>query len=185
MTNPYDPNQQGQPPQDQPQQGGYLPPAPPVSDSEMRSVAVAKPKAVDTAFQLWIASVIVGLVANLISFATAQDVLNKTNEKLGTALQQSSPSYGSAIFSLVILALWVVLIFQMRGGANWARIVLTVLGGLSILAQLLGLLAIGILFSVGALGAIQALLGIVELIVVIGAIVFMFKGESSRYFKAS
>jgi hypothetical protein len=60
-----------------------------------------------------------------------------------------------------------------------------VLGGLSIIGNLLSLVAIGLLFSLGFLGVISALFVVVSLVTIIGAIIFMFKSDSNYYFKAS
>lgn len=199
MTNPNDPynqggyNQGGQPqqpgyPQQQPgypQQGGYPPAAPPLSQSELN--APARPKSVDTAYLLWLIAAGIGILANLIGFFTAEALAKQTLESLNLDASgvEIEPSYGSLIFSLAISLVWILVVMQMRKGANWARILLTVLGGLSILFGLIGLLAIGLLFAIGAMGAIQGLLGVAQLAVIIGAIVFMFKSDSNYYFKAS
>ncbi|WP_367134601.1 hypothetical protein [Saccharothrix sp. HUAS TT1] len=179
MTNPNDPY-------NHPQQPGYPPQAPPLSDSELRRPD--RPKSVDTAYLLWLISAGVSIVANLIGFATAEAVARETLEAMNldtSAAASVQPSYGSLIFSLVLSVVWILVVMQMRKGANWARILLTVLGALSVIAGLLGLLALGVMFSIGFLGAIQALLGLVQLAITIAAIVFMFKSDSNRYFKAS
>ncbi|MEU4739467.1 hypothetical protein AB0G02_03240 [Actinosynnema sp. NPDC023658] len=176
MTTPNDPYNQ---------QPGYPPQAPPLSESELRRPE--RPKSVDTAYLLWLISAGIGIVANLIGFATASAVARETLAAMNVDASATSiqPGYGSLIFSLVLSVLWILVVMQMRKGANWARIVLTVLGVISVIGGLLGLLAIGILFSVGFLGAIQALLGLAQLAITIAAIVFMFKSDSNRYFKAN
>ncbi|RKT57901.1 proline-rich domain-containing protein [Saccharothrix australiensis] len=181
--------QQGHPQQGYPQQPGYPPQAPPLSPGELNRPA--RPKSVDTAFLLWMIGAGVGIVSTIFSFLTAEALAKATAEKIlgrdvdSQLVASAEPSYGSAIFSLVLFALWIVVVFQMRNGANWARIVLTVLGALGILGGLFGLFAIGLLFSIGFLGAIQALLSVVQLVITIGALVFMFKSDANYYFKAS
>jgi hypothetical protein len=184
MTTPNDPYNQ-QPGYNQ-QQPGYPPQAPPLSESELRRPE--RPKSVDTAYLLWLVAAGIGIVANLIGFATAGAVARETLAAMNvdtSAAASIQPGYGSLIFSIVLSVLWILVVMQMRKGANWARIVLTVLGVISVIGGLLGLLAIGVLFSVGFLGAIQALLGLAQLAITIGAIVFMFKSDSNYYFKAS
>ncbi len=187
MTTPNDPHNQGQPQQPgYQQQPGYPPQAPPLNESELR--APARPKSVDTAYLLWMIAAGVGVVANLIGFLTAEAVARETLEAFNldsSAVGNVEPSYGSLIFSLAMAVVWVLVVMQMRKGANWARILLAVLGGIAVILGLIGLLAIGILFAVGFLGVIQALLSLVQLVVIIGAIVFMFKSDSNHYFKAS
>jgi hypothetical protein len=179
MTNPSDPHQQPQ--------GGFPPAAPPVSEAEYGQ-QVVRPKSVDTAYMLWLVAAGIGIVTNLIGLITAQAIADATARSLGVdpaLVAGSGPSYGGIIFQLLLSVLWIVVVLQMRKGANWARIVLTVLGGLGILFGLMGLAALGILFAVGVFGAIQAVLGLVALVVEIAAIVFMFKSDSNRYFKAN
>ncbi len=77
------------------------------------------------------------------------------------------------VIGLILLALEIFFMFKMRAGRNWARIVLTVLGVLSILSGLYGLTQ-G--FTVGAI------FGVISLLVVIAAIVFMYKPADRAYF---
>ncbi|MFD1146834.1 hypothetical protein [Saccharothrix hoggarensis] len=187
MTTPNDPyNQGGQPqqPGGYPQQpGGYPPSAPPLNESELR--APARPKSVDTAYMLWLVAAGIGIISNLISFLTAEEIARETLEAAGLPATSVEPSYGGTVFSLILTVVWILVVMQMRKGANWARILLTVLGGLAVIGNLLSLLLIGILFSIGFLGVLQALFVVVSLVAIIGAIVFMFKSDSNYYFKAS
>ncbi|HEX6346440.1 hypothetical protein [Umezawaea sp.] len=197
MTNPNDPYaQQGGYPQGQ-QPGGYpqqgqpgFPPPPPLGHSD--TAAAVKPKAVDTAYLCWLVAAGTSILSSILSFFTAKALAEKlardilgTNDlgpEFQTALEQSSPGYGSIIFSLLIAALWVVVVMQMRKGANWARILLTVLGGLSLL---LGIFSIWVYFGLGFLGLLQGVLALVSYAAIAAGIVFMFKPESNQYFKAS
>lgn len=199
MTNPNDPYaQQGGYPQGQqqsggyPQQGGYpqgqgqpgFPPPPPLGHSD--TAAPVKPKAVETAYLLWLVAAGVSILSSILGFFTAEAILEETLGDLGpefrAAIEAQGPSYGGLIFSLVIAAVWVVVVMQMRKGANWARILLTVLGVISVL---FGILGVFVLFSVGFLGIIQGLLSLVGYAAIVGGIIFMFKPESNQYFKAS
>ncbi|MEU4444319.1 hypothetical protein AB0K14_18690 [Actinosynnema sp. NPDC050801] len=184
MTIPNDPNNQGGNPQGgYPQQPGYPPQAPPLNESELR--APVRPKSVDTAYMLWLIAAGVGILGSLISFILAEDIARETAAALGVSGAAAQPSYGATIFGLVLQVVWILVVMQMRKGANWARILLTVLGGLSVIGNLLSLFAIGLLFSLGFLGVISALFVLVSLVTIIGAIIFMFKSDSNHYFKAS
>jgi hypothetical protein len=196
MTNPNDPyaQQGGYPqgggvPQGFPQgQGGYPAPPPPYQ-GEMG--APARPQAVETAYLLWLVAAGVSILANIIGFFTAAalarklvaDTLGTTN--LGPEFEamlnnSATPSYGGLIFSLLLSAVWVVVVMQMRKGQNWARIVLTVLGGLGLL---FGIFGVWVYFALGFLGLVQGLLALVSYAAIVGGIVFMFKPESNHYFK--
>jgi hypothetical protein len=143
---------------------------------------------VDTSFKLWLAASVTSLLGSLLSFATQDAVTEEVAGQLGVPVEQASAPGGgiiSTVFSLVLTVIWVLLIFAMRSGANWARIVLTVLGVLGILGLAFGLLALPILFSVGILGILQGLLNIATLVLVIAAIVFQFKTDANEYFRRS
>lgn len=204
MTNPQypqDPNAGSQPQSGQPlpgpggvpgQQPGYAPPpgypaAPPV-DPNYR-VAPTRPSTVDRAVTIWFVIMGVGLIGDVISIFTAKAVALATAEKLsGTTIspdQVGSPSYSSAIFGLIGVALYLWLTLSMRNGRNWARITLTVFAVLGLIAVLIELAALGILFSIGFGGVLEAVLNIVQGVLIILALVFMYRRESSEFFRAS
>jgi hypothetical protein len=74
--------------------------------------------------------------------------------------------------NLVVLALTILLAFLMRAGKNWARITLTVLG-----AVLIGLAFFG--------GGTNLLFALVELLVILGALILMYRKDSNEYFAAN
>lgn len=156
--------------------------APGVNASEMQGMTAARPKSVDTAFLLWLAAMAAGVIGAILSFITIKQLVDKIDNQYGVSTPSASPGYGSTIFSLVIFALIIACIFTMRSGANWARIVLTVLGVLSVLGAL-GSIAIGVSpFSIGGLGIVQGLLQIVQVLLIIAAMVFMFRPDANQYF---
>ncbi|CCH35297.1 proline-rich domain-containing protein [Actinosynnema sp. NPDC047251] len=196
MTTPQDPyGQQGGYPQQPgghpqqggyPQQPGYPPQAPPLSPGELSRPP--RPKSVDTAFLLWMVGAGIGILSSIISFITAQALYDELTKGLDPSLRGSlggGPAYGTAIFSIILFAVWVLIVFQMRNGANWARIVLAVLGGIGVISGLVGLAGFGLLFSIGFFGVIQALLSLVSLAVTVGALIFMFKPDANHYFKSA
>lgn len=160
------------------------PPYPQYPGQEPGGSAPARPKSVDTSFMLWLVSAALGILGTLISFATVDDL---TRDQLGAEMEGAvAAGVGiGAFIGLAIFVAWIAIVFQMRNGKNWARIVLAVLGGLSILFGLLGLFGLGELFAVGLLGVLQGLLSLAQLAVVIGAMVFMFKPDASRYFQSA
>ncbi|MGH3949965.1 MAG: hypothetical protein ACRDSE_12690 [Pseudonocardiaceae bacterium] len=155
----------------------------------------ARPKSLDTSFLLWLVSAALGIVGTLLAFATAGDLAEEqTRGQLEDAGLPSdslegvdgavATGVGIGVFiGLAIFIAWIAIVFQMRNGKNWARIVLAVLGGLGILGGLIGLFGIAALFSVGFLGVLQGLLNLAQLVVVIAAIVFMFKPDANQYFR--
>ncbi|GAA2663261.1 MULTISPECIES: hypothetical protein [Actinosynnema] len=200
--NPYDPSQQ-QPQQGYPQQGypqqaypqqAYPQAGYPASAPDPASLQqVTRPKNVDLSFLLWLVSAAISVVGSLLTLLTYEEQVRVTLEGLGMSpelieqsLAASGPSYVNLLLSLAITAAWVAVAFAMRNGANWARIVLAILGGISVLFSLFGtVLAVGLLFSLGIFGVLQGLLALVGLPVMIGAIVLMFTGGASRYFASN
>lgn len=118
--------------------------------------AAARPSSVTTAFWLYVAgagvgliSVVVGAVVGIQRIRSGQlagslppgtdvspSVIN-TALTVGVAL-------GVAVGVLSITA-YLVFAFLMRGGANWARIVLTVLSAIALVSGLVGLLGLNLL----------------------------------------
>ncbi len=72
----------------------------------------------------------------------------------------------------------------MRKGRNWARIVLTVVGVLALLAGVFLLVGAGLLFSIGALGVVTVLLSAIQIGLAIAAMVFMYRPDAKAYFAA-
>ncbi|MBW0009328.1 MAG: hypothetical protein JO063_04270, partial [Pseudonocardiales bacterium] len=77
-----------------------------------------------------------------------------------------------SVLGLLVVAAELVFVFLMRGGRNWARIVLAVLGGLGVLLGLIGL----------AIGG-GSITGPLPLLLLIGAIVTMFLPPANAWFQ--
>lgn len=157
-----------------------MPPAPPLNDAE--STPVQRPAAVDTSFMLWLVAAGISLIRSLLSFATQDDLAREIAARTGVTPAAAEPGFVGTIIGLVLLAAWVAVVFAMRSGHSWARIVLTVLGALAVLGGLFSLITVQYLFAIGALGVVQALCNMASVVVLIAAIVYMFKRESSHYF---
>jgi hypothetical protein len=79
------------------------------------------------------------------------------------------------VFGLLLVALELFFIFKMRAGRNWARIVLTVLGAISVL---------GALFGLGQpQPALVLVTSVLSTLLVIGAIVMMYVKGADRWFR--
>lgn len=183
---PYPP--QGYPPQSYPQQpypaAGY-PVAP-----QLNVAPAARPRSVDIAFQLWLTNFGLSLIGAVLAFVDARAMAQKVAQMLAGAgmdaqaiANAGQPTYGSVIFDLILLAAGLALVFAMRGGQNWARITLTVLASLSVLGVLLSIAGSVSPFAIGGLGIVQGLVSIVQVILIIGAVVFMFRSDSNAYYR--
>ncbi|SHK13355.1 hypothetical protein SAMN05443637_1032 [Pseudonocardia thermophila] len=192
-----DPQQYGSPQQYGGQQHGYSP-YPANGDQSGygpgHGTPVERPADVETSFKLWIASVIVGLISSVIAFIQMPAMIDAAiaAQPLPTGLSESDLRFGiqigivvGIVVGLIFLALYLLFVFKMRAGRNWARIVLTVLGALSVLFTLISFGSVIQQFSAGALGAVSAILTIGQLLLIIAAIVFMWRPAAAAYFSQS
>lgn len=144
---------------------------------------VARPSTVNTAFFLYLAVAVLGLLGVLVALASVGAARAQVERQLA-AQGQSLPagtldgilaaSIGIGIgVGVISAALYVLFAFFMRRGANWARIVLTVLSAFGIVGGLLGLGNIAQTFG----------LGLIQLLLLIAAVVLMYLRPSMAYFR--
>lgn len=172
---------------------GAMPPAPmaPQPTPAQRQ----RPAEVETAFRLFLANIACSVIGAVLSFmfvgALVDMVLADSGlgSEFASAVRAAAESAGrqqiitQVVASGVGIALMLFFVLQMRNRKNWARIVLTVLGGLSVI----GILAIhlrqfGDYFSIGVPGTLYAVLTVVQMLLVAAAIFFMFRPRSNAYF---
>ena len=111
---------------------------------------VTPPVPVERSFRLWIAVVVVGLVGSALSLATT------------TAAPTPGAAVGGfvgAIVGVLFIGAVVFCALRLRRGESWARLALTVIGGISAGFTVLGvLLTAGLGVSLGVLSTIVSLL---------------------------
>lgn len=146
-----------------------------------------------TAFRLFLAAIVLGLINSVLGFvgASAQIDAALAAQPLppGVSREQfqtiaMAGFIGAAVFGLVLVALEALVVFQMRKGRNWARIVLAIIGALTVVAGLINVGTIAAAFASGGLGILTGLLSIVTLLVTIAAIYYMFRPAANAYFSA-
>jgi len=146
---------------------------------------------VTKAFALWLASVAVSLVGQLIAYPAASGMVRE-------AVQRGAESSGSPIapaeletitriglalgvvFIVLLAAVWVLVGFKMRAGRNWARILITVVTVLGVISMLTAANGFSSLAAIVSL--VQNLLAIA---VVVYMYLYMYRSESSAYFSKS
>lgn len=164
---------------------GNLPPAPPLGHTGPE--AIPRPKAVDTAFQLVLASTAVGAVSTILTMLLDTEWLHQmTRQTLSdSGLRASAAEVDSmigmfqvaiALGVLVFIGLFVLFAVKMRAGRNWARIVLTVFAGFSGASFLSGLATSG--------ADLSLMWSLADAAFSIAAIIYLFRPESTKYFAA-
>lgn len=164
-----------------------MPSAPALSEQELASTApVERPKSVDNAFMLWLIMTGLGVLGLILTLTVgSDDITEQARKALADAGKSTAPAdVDSAVKAaktiiivsgLLFSALYLLFAYMMRAGRNWARITLTVLGGIGI---------IGILLQLRQVGVVSMLFSLVQLVLIIAAVYLMFRPDGNRYFAA-
>lgn len=148
----------------------------------------ARPKHVDTAFTLWIASAALSLIVGILTFVIGRDAARDGARK---ALEDSGGSFTendvetavtvaitfTAVIALIFFGLYLLFAYKMRAGRNWARIVLAILGVIGLIMSVLSLVSGGDAFSM--------IINVIQIALVGAAIYFMFTKEATAYFDSA
>lgn len=156
-----------------------MPPAPGASTPPGRE----RPHEVRVAVDLWIASMVVGLIALLASFSSIGPLVRQeldaqlaSNPDLASVDRETIvriASYAVVAVNLLGVALRVFLVVKLAAGRRWARTILTVLGVISV---------VGAVLNVRSGTAVDAAVGVLEALLVAAAIVYMFSEGAKAYF---
>jgi hypothetical protein len=158
-----------------PSPGGYQAPAAPPRGP--------RPRVVEISFWLWVVYLALTAIGVLVAFTQLDGVQAEVVNRLA-----EDPSLDRALIERVVTGVFVgvlvtilvfvvaafILALLMRGGRNWARIVLAVLGGLAVLLGLFGL--------AGNAGPVLGA-GLLPLLLLIGAIATMFSSAANTWFR--
>lgn len=135
------------------------------------------------AVDLWIASMVVGLIALLASFSSIGPLVRQeldaqlaSNPDLASVDRETIvriASYAVVAVNLLGVALRVFLVVKLAAGRRWARTILTVLGVISV---------VGAVLNVRSGTAVDAAVGVLEALLVAAAIVYMFSEGAKAYF---
>jgi hypothetical protein len=174
--------QYGQPQYGQPQYGqgqpGYnpYPSAPQGGDWGAPSAPTARPNSVRNGIYAFLASAVISLISSIVTFADIDSLVADTAR--GAGVTESDVRAGlvvGAVIGLVFLALYLLILWFAWQGRNWARIVLWVLGGLSVISLVVGL---------GDGNGLLEFLGVVQLLLVIAGIVLLALRPSNEWYRA-
>ncbi|MDQ3762251.1 MAG: hypothetical protein M3460_11355 [Actinomycetota bacterium] len=172
------------PPSELPGRQSPVPPPPPGSYQVPAAPARGpRPRGVEISFWLWIVNLTLGVIGSLSALTQIDrlraEAINSAvaqNPTLDRSLIESVATgvlIGTVLVGLLFIAIGFVFVFLMRGGRNWARIVLAVLGGLTVLLVLFGL--------TNATGPV--LVTYVQLLLLVGAIATMFGPAANAWFR--
>jgi len=140
-----------------------------------RPARPAPPRTVKSAVLLMYAGAAVTAVTLVVTVVTIHSIESTMETKANYTPQQAHQLVVAAIVeALVTLGLWLLMAWANRGGQNWARITATVL----FVANTVGLL---LAFLRGA-DAINLVFAVVVWLIGLGAIVLLWRKESSQYF---
>lgn len=96
-----------------------------------------RPATVTASFFLWLAAVLVNLIGAGILFVLSGGV--EGSETDGPADNAATAIYLiAAAVTIVIAVVELIVVFQMRAGLNWARVVLAILAGIQVVSMLAG-----------------------------------------------
>ena len=137
------------------------------------------PASVATAVKLIWASMALAVVASLLTLTMLDTIIDRAIERAaaGTTIDREAvraAAIGGAVFGLLVgLGLTFLLLTFIRRGANWARIVYTVLGALGLIFGLLGL---------GNQPPLLMVLSVISLVLTAAILLFLWKSESNPWF---
>jgi hypothetical protein len=189
----YQGGQQGGPSGD-PGQGWNAPPAPPAQYPGYSPApaapsgygappAMERPFAVRAGIGAFIASLILSLIGSIVVFASFDSLVATTldtpgvDPSLGEDFIRSTLIAG-AVIGLLFVALEVMFLWFAWNGRNWARIVLWVLGGLSVVSSLA---SFGMGSAPGQTGFLTALNVFALLLIVAGIVLLAMKPANEWY----
>jgi hypothetical protein len=139
---------------------------------------------VEISFWIWIVNLAFGGISILVALTQIDRLRSETinsavagNPTLDRSVIESAATgvlVGTIVVGLLCVAVGFVFVFLMRGGRNWARITLAVLGGLIVLLRLFGLT-----ITTGPVLAIS----VVQILLLMAAIVTMFGRAANAWFR--
>ncbi|MBO9056285.1 hypothetical protein JYQ29_04720 [Curtobacterium flaccumfaciens pv. flaccumfaciens] len=124
----------------------------------------SRPTSVTVAFVIWLVVVLANILQGIINLTSGSSA--DVADSVGTA-----PLVGGAIFAFILAVIELIIVFKMRDGRNWARIVLTVLAVLQLIGVGVGAASGGNAF--GWIGGVAVLI----------ATILMYVGGANRYFR--
>ncbi len=143
------------------------------------------PKEVHQAFLAFVAAMAASLLSSIVGLVFSAFILSSLAQ-YGGGVAGAGIAGGviGLVISLVILAAVFFVVVQMRAGANWARITLTVLGGIAAIFNIIGIFGALALFAFsGIYGILSLVFSVAITALLVGAIVLMWRPANASYFR--
>jgi hypothetical protein len=159
-------------------QGGFdpYPSAPQGSGWGAPSAPTQRPTTVKAGIGAFLANTLLGLLGSIVTFADLNTLVDDAAREAG--LSPDAVRTGvmvGAVIGLLFLAAYLVVLWFAWQGRNWARIVLWVLGGLSVVFGVAGL---------GGGNGLLSTIGIIQWLLVLAGIVLLALKPSNAWYRA-
>jgi len=155
----------------------YPPPPPPDGPGGYgQPIRTEPPPSINTSMNIIWAALALQVISTILSFVFLDDLLEAAGINPGDAdvdAARTGALIGAVVGFVIFGGLWVLFGVFMRKGANWARIVLTVLAALGLIFGVVGVL--------GEQPVIFLILGLVQMALYVALLYFMWRPESSAY----
>jgi hypothetical protein len=185
---PPDRNEGYPPPGGPPSYPGYPQYSAPYGEPMQRPAPPQPPPSILTAVRLMWGGAALTAISLIVALATLSSLKDKIRDRLMDDNGGVLPSNFDAIYnttvateiavSLISIGIWLWMAQKNRQGRSWARTVATVLAGLNVLANLLSVLG-------GQELAVSAVLGVLNLILALAILVFLWRPESTAFYQAT
>lgn len=140
-----------------------------------------RPREVEYAFWIVVAWSIIGIVSGIVGVSAGGGMEAEMQRQMAASGTQMDPAMVSTMSSVASAAaiggaviaaiLWIFFGVMMRGGRNWARIVLTVFSAISIVANL-----------VAAVSGPTPILSVIGVLAIVAVVLLMYRPAANAYF---
>lgn len=159
---------------------------------------VPVPRYVDLARWLWIASTVIGFARSLVELSDRSALVSELRKMAPQMSQEQVDSATNSgilltiVSSLAILALYIAIATRMARGRQWARVVMALLGGLSVLGTVLVVVGVAVLGPARVtqtagidmpVAPVDMVFSVVVAAMSVATLVLLFHPESNRFFR--